>query len=145
MQNTMAVTEIDFARKWLIELTLKDNNVIGKLELSKQNNHWIGHTEEGPVKVSIDGSSIALTIDSRNLEGFVFERNLTGKLLGDEITGTYYVVGTENSAAKTASWIGRCIKIPATKGTSILAPSLLIFLACGYLSPDGILDNSQWI
>ena len=53
-------------------------SIVGKLSLKKLGEKWIGHVEGGPVTVNIEGNSIEILVDSRDLAGFVFIRHLRG-------------------------------------------------------------------
>jgi len=93
-----------FDGKWLIELSV-DPVTVGMLEIESTSKGWIGHVEGGPVGLQIKGKEILITVDSRDIAGFVFERKLTGKLTEGVLTGTVTVVDKPDSNENGKTWV----------------------------------------
>ncbi|MEM7502899.1 MAG: hypothetical protein AAF417_12680, partial [Pseudomonadota bacterium] len=83
----------DLAGDWMLELTGSGPTIIGMLSLRQSNDGWVGHVEGGPVDVTVDGDALTVVIDSRDLQGFVFDRILTGQLSDGQIAGTFEISG----------------------------------------------------
>ena len=77
-----------FAGKWDLTIAVPDAApLVGVLELEQRDGAWHAWVENGPAPVEIDGDQIAFTIDSRDRQGFRFERRLQGRLEEGRISG----------------------------------------------------------
>ena len=79
--------------------------IIGQLSLKESNGNWGGHVEGGPVEINVEGDSIEILIDSRDLAGFVFFRRLTGKYSNQDMSGTFTIEGTTENPEAGGHWI----------------------------------------
>ena len=91
----------DFVGQWM--LTIEAPGVVpyqGLLEIEKHGDAWRAWVENGPAPLSIDGNAIELTIDTRDRQGFQFDRVLSGTLEDEKITGVMNSVGILQTAAE---------------------------------------------
>ena len=93
--------EADFAGQWMLRITAP--GVVpyeGLLELEQRGDEWLAYVENGPATVNIDGNKIALTLDTRDRQGFQFERLLEGFLEDGRMAGVLQSVGILQTAAE---------------------------------------------
>ena len=93
-----------FAGDWMLELRSEDAPIIGMLHLEMIDGNWTAYVEGGPVDAAIDGNSIEIRVDSRDLSGFVFYRRLTGTLDGDSMAGTFSIERERASTEREGTW-----------------------------------------
>ena len=79
-------------------------SIVGKLSLKKLGEKWIGHVEGGPVTVNIEGNSIEILVDSRDLAGFVFIRHLRGEYSDQTMAGTFTIEGATEVPEPGGIW-----------------------------------------
>lgn len=91
---------------WMIELQPKGAPIIGLMQLERSGDTWQAFVEGGPAPVVIDGDNLEVAIDSRDIRGFVFVMRLTGKLAGDQISGTYTVESEARVNVGDGIWQG---------------------------------------
>lgn len=96
-----------FAGDWMVELTGSGPTIIGMLTLNKDNDVWTGHVEGGPVDVSVSDDELTIVVDSRDLQGFVFDRVLTGQLVDGVIKGTFSITGATYDEEPGGEWVAR--------------------------------------
>ena len=86
----------DFAGEWMVSLEDGNRTLVGLLELERTDGEWSAFLEGGPARVEIAGDRITVFADSRDVRGFVFDREMTGTL-------------AERGAARnvSAGWGGR--------------------------------------
>ena len=93
--------EDDFPGKWMLRITAP--GVVpyeGLLEIEREGDAWVAWIENGPAPVSIDGNSIELTLDTRDRQGFQFQRRLEGVLEDGKMSGVLHSVGILKTAAE---------------------------------------------
>jgi hypothetical protein len=96
-----AFADDGFAGEWM--LTINAPGVVpyeGLLEISQHGGTWVAYIENGPAPIKIDGNSIELTLDTRDRQGFQFERLLQGTLEDGEMSGVMHSVGILKTAAE---------------------------------------------
>ena len=89
---------------WWLELTGDFAPIFGELNLRETDDGWQGHVEGGPIGVSVDGSSVRFVIDTRDLQGFTFDRVLTGDFDGERMSGTFEIDGSTYAEQPGGSW-----------------------------------------
>ena len=77
-----------FAGAWMLEVRIPAEPLVGLLELERHGENWTAWVEGGPAPVTIDGNRIELLVDSRDRQGFLFKRRLTGVLEGNAMSGS---------------------------------------------------------
>jgi len=90
-----------FEGRWLI--TIDAPGVVpyeAQLDLERDGETWRAWVENGPAPVAIDGERIELRVDSRDRQGFRFERLLVGRLEDGGIAGTVTMLGLIETAAE---------------------------------------------
>lgn len=90
---------------WMLELTGEGPTIIGRLDLQRGPDGWTGHVEGGPIDVSIEGSNLRLIVDSRDLQGFIFNRVLEGRYQNGRISGTFSITGATHGDEPGGSWV----------------------------------------
>lgn len=95
------------AGEWMVELTGDAPRITGLLTLREQDGGWIGHVEGGPIGVTIDAAEVEFRIDSRDLQGFVFDRVLTGRIDGDTMHGEFRIEGATYREQTGGQWSAR--------------------------------------
>lgn len=91
----------DFAGEWL--LTIEAPGVVpytGLLDIENVDGEWRAWVENGPAPIVIDGRDITVRVDSRDRQGFRFERILSGTLDGATIRGSLRAEGILETAAE---------------------------------------------
>ena len=94
----------NLAGDWMLELTGSGPTIIGMLSLRHSDGDWVGHVEGGPVDVTVDGDALTVVIDSRDLQGFVFDRILTGRLSDGQIAGRFEISGATYGDEPGGKW-----------------------------------------
>lgn len=89
---------------WWLELTGDFAPVYGEMSLRRTDAGWEGHVEGGPIGVSIDDDDIRFVIDTRDLQGFTFDRVLTGNLDDGKMSGTFEIEGSTYAEQPGGSW-----------------------------------------
>ncbi len=92
--------ETEFEGSWLLNVQIPAEPLVGLLELTQENGDWIAWVEGGPAPVTIDGDSIELFIDSRDRQGYLFQRRLTGKLENGKMSGVMNSIDVVETAAE---------------------------------------------
>lgn len=96
-----SASEEDFAGEWMIRIDAP--GVIpyrALLEIEQQGDDWIAYVENGPSPLTIDGNKIEIEIDSRDRQGFRFQRLLRGELTDGKLVGVLHSVDILKSAAE---------------------------------------------
>jgi len=92
--------EAEFSGRWSLEVRIPAEPLIGLLELEHTDGGWNAFVEGGPAPVTITGDRIDLLVDSRDRQGFRFQRRLTGTLQDGMIAGTMHSIDVVESAAE---------------------------------------------
>ncbi len=94
----------DFAGDWMVYLDDGDRTLVGLLQLERRDGGWLAFLEGGPTRVEISGDQITLFADSRDVRGFVFDREMSGSLQEGELRGTYRQVGAAAQKEAGGPW-----------------------------------------
>ncbi|MEM9208365.1 MAG: hypothetical protein AAGA61_03915 [Pseudomonadota bacterium] len=89
---------------WWLELSGDFAPIFGDLTLRQTADGWQGHVEGGPVDVSVEGKNVRLVIDTRDLQGFTFDRVLTGQFDGERLSGTFEIQGSTYAEEPGGIW-----------------------------------------
>ncbi|MBT5219927.1 MAG: hypothetical protein HOI35_07595 [Woeseia sp.] len=92
--------EVDFAGAWRLNVVIPAEPLVGLLELEMTDSGWIAWVEGGPTPVTISGQQIELLIDSRDRQGYLFQRKLTGQLDNGKMTGVMTSIDVVETAAE---------------------------------------------
>lgn len=92
--------EADFAGAWRITVEIPAEPLVGLLELESTDSGWIAWVEGGPAPVTISGQQIELLVDSRDRQGYLFQRKLTGRLANGKMTGVMASIDVVETAAE---------------------------------------------
>lgn len=92
--------EADFAGKWMLDVRIPAEPLVGLLELQSTDDGWVAFVEGGPAPVEISDSHIEVLIDARDRQGYLFQRKLIGSLKNDVMTGTMESIDVLESAAE---------------------------------------------
>ena len=92
--------EEDFAGQWMIDVQIPAEPLAGLLEIEKDDGRWIAWVEGGPAPIDIDGDHIDLWIDSRDRQGFRFQRKLSGTLEDGVMSGRITTIDVLESSAE---------------------------------------------
>jgi hypothetical protein len=92
--------EADFAGQWMLEVQIPAEPLLGLLELERTDNGWAGWVEGGPAPVFIEGNTIEVVIDSRDRQGFQFQRKLVGSLQDGRMSGSLTSIDVVETAAE---------------------------------------------
>lgn len=95
------------AGDWMLELTGDAPTITGLLTLREQDGDWIGHVEGGPIGVTIDTARVEFRIDSRDLQGFVFDRVLSGRIDENGMRGEFRIEGATYGEQPGGQWSAR--------------------------------------
>ena len=108
------------AGDWMLELTGDGPTIIGHLSLQQVDGEWLGHVEGGPAAIRIDGNAIELIVDSRDLQGFIFNRVLSGRFDAAEMSGNFVIDGATYGEQPGGQWTA--IRQPAARPPAPPAP-----------------------
>jgi len=97
----------------MLSLTDAKRELVGLLEVERDGDSWRAYLEGGPARVEVDGDSIMLWADSRDVRGFVFDRRLQGTLEGGAINGTYVQEGAAAQKESGGPWRAERYAVPA--------------------------------
>jgi len=93
--------EADFSGFWHLNVEIPDAEpLVGLLELEQTENGWVAWVEGGPAPVVISGQQIELLIDSRDRQGYLFQRKLSGRLSDQKMTGRMTSIDVVETAAE---------------------------------------------
>ncbi len=92
---------------WRVELQDDKRTLVGDLDIEKVNGVWKAYLEGGPVRIEVDDHNVTLWADSRDVRGFVFERKLAGRVLGDVMSGRYTQEGAAAQKEEGGPWRAR--------------------------------------
>ena len=92
--------DADFVGRWMIEVRIPAEPLAGLLEIERSDDGFVAWVEGGPAPVEIDGDRIDLWIDSRDRQGFRFQRKLSGVLEDGVMSGTIETIDVVESAAE---------------------------------------------
>lgn len=92
--------EEDFAGRWMLNIQIPAEPLVGQLDLEKSDGEWQAFVEGGPAPVTIDGDHIELYIDARDRQGFRFQRKLSGVLEDGVMRGSMASIDVVESAAE---------------------------------------------
>ena len=92
--------EADFEGVWMLEVRIPAEPLAGLLELEQTDEGWVAWVEGGPAPVTIDGERIELYVDSRDRQGYLFQRKLSGSLQDGVMSGTLESIDVVESAAE---------------------------------------------
>ena len=126
--------------EWMLKLSGTGPTIVGMLSLQQINGHWVGHVEGGPIGVEIDADRVEFTVDSRDLQGFVFNRVISGNVDEGGMRGTF--VSTAQHTANNPAATG-----PQCAGNPVIHRSrrrLLISAARGSQRRVSIFANTAW-
>lgn len=89
---------------WMVALSGDGPSIVGMLSLQKRETAWIGHVEGGPIGVSIESDAVEFVIDSRDLQGFIFNRVLVGRYDGERMSGSFSIDGATYGDQAGGTW-----------------------------------------
>lgn len=88
----------------MIELQPRGAPIIGLLELERDADGWNGYVEGGPAPVTVDGDTVEILVDSRDLRGFIIFMRLKGELNDGTLSGTFTVESEAKVNASDGTW-----------------------------------------
>ena len=89
---------------WMLELSGDSPTIIGMLTLQYADSAWIGHVEGGPIGVTVESDAVEFVIDSRDIQGFIFNRVLTGTYDGETMRGSFAIDGATYGEQPGGKW-----------------------------------------
>lgn len=98
--SSTVANESDFAGAWFLNVEIPAEPLVGLLELEYADGGWVAWVEGGPAPVTINGDEIDVFIDSRDRQGYLFQRKLTGKLANGKMHGTMLSIDVVETAAE---------------------------------------------
>ena len=101
----------------MLSLQDKQRTLVGLLEIEKADDGWVAYLEGGPASVETDGDKVVIIADSRDIRGFVFDRNMVGTIDGDTMSGTYTQEGAAASVEDPGPW--RAVREQPQQNTSV--------------------------
>ncbi len=99
--NQAQAHEEHFAGKWLLNVVIPSAEpMVGQLEIVEEDGQWVAYVENGPAPLKIDGNKIEVSVDTRDRQGFRFQRVLEGELKDDKLSGVLHSVDILDTAAE---------------------------------------------
>lgn len=92
--------DADFSGQWLLNVQIPAEPLVGLLEIKHIDGTWTAWVEGGPAPISIDGRRLELWIDSRDRQGFLFQRKLVGTLEDEHMSGIMKSIDVVETAAE---------------------------------------------
>ena len=92
------------AGNWMLELSGESPTIIGMLSLRDEGGTWVGHVEGGPIGVTVESNALEFVIDSRDIQGFIFNRVLTGTYDGKAMGGSFSIDGATYGEQPGGQW-----------------------------------------
>ena len=89
---------------WTLSVTDGDRTLRGTLEIEKSQNGFNAFLEGGPATVELEGDTITIVADSRDIRGFIFNRRMTGKIGDNHMSGTYVQEGEAAQKEDGGPW-----------------------------------------
>ena len=115
-----------FAGKWMMNVVIPGAEpLVGLLEIVEEDGEWVAYVENGPAPLKIDGNKIEVEVDTRDRQGFRFQRLLQGELNDDQLAGVLHSIDILESAAEYGEdgslWTAvRADSMPARKSAATL-------------------------
>lgn len=104
----------DFEGAWMLNVQIPAEPLVGLLEIAQDDSGWLAWVEGGPAPITISGDAIELLIDSRDRQGYLFQRRLTGKLANGVMSGVMNSIDVVETAAEYgedgSSWTAQPFK-----------------------------------
>ena len=97
---TTHADDADFVGKWLVEIKVPAAPLIGHLDIEATREGLIAFVDGGPAPISVDGVNVEIMIDSRDRQGFRFQRRLTGELDKGAMSGSMQSIDVLETAAE---------------------------------------------
>jgi len=98
--NPAQADDSEFAGAWSVTIQIPAQALEARLELEHTDEGWIAWVEGGPAPVTIENGHIDLYIDSRDRQGYRFQRRLLGTLQDGVMSGTMESIDVLESAAE---------------------------------------------
>ena len=96
-----AKADVDLAGRWLLTIDIPDAAPLtGQLDIEHANGEWSAWVENGPAPITVNGDQVEITVDSRDRQGFRFQRVLHGEYDGEALSGVMKSVDILESAAE---------------------------------------------
>ncbi len=89
---------------WMLELSGESPTIVGMLSLRVEGDEWTGHVEGGPIGVTVESNAVEFVIDSRDIQGFIFNRVLTGAYDGEMMAGSFSIDGATYGDQPGGQW-----------------------------------------
>lgn len=90
-----------FAGKWMLNVAVPGAEpLVGLLEIVEEDGKWVAYVENGPSPLKIDGNKIEVEVDTRDRQGFRFQRLLAGELKDEQLSGVLHSIDILDSAAE---------------------------------------------
>ena len=100
LAQSVRADDAAFAGRWMLDVQIPAEPLAGLLELELTDDGWVAWVEGGPADIEIDGNRIELFIDSRDRQGYRFQRLLSGTLSDGRMAGTMSSIDVVESAAE---------------------------------------------
>lgn len=100
--NATHADPADFAGRWMLQIDAPGIALpySAQLDIETAEDGMRAFVENGPAPIRLTGNHIEIVIDSRDRQGFRFERILTGTLDGHEMSGAVRTEGILETAAE---------------------------------------------
>ena len=79
--GTASAAEQDFVGEWMVYLQDRQRTLVGLLQVERHDGQLSAHLEGGPAHIDVRGNDVTITADSRDVRGFVFDRE-AGRRIG---------------------------------------------------------------
>ena len=104
LANAALAAESDFEGRWRLSVTDQQRTLVGLLEVEKTDSGLTAYLEGGPATIEVDGNTVVITADSRDVRGFVFDRRMVGELDDGVMSGTYTQEGAAAQKEDPGPW-----------------------------------------
>ena len=94
-----------FEGDWMLDVRPDGGAALrGVLQIESEGDGWVAFVEGGPAPLQIDGRSISVDIDSRDIRGFVFILRLKGEMTDSGLNGSFDVVADAPVSFAPGEW-----------------------------------------
>lgn len=99
-----SAADLELEGDWRLELQSGGAPLHGLLQFEHRDGEWQAYVEGGPAPVTVTGNDIDISIDTRDIRGFVYVMRLQGRAADAGLSGTFSIESEAKVNALPGSW-----------------------------------------